>query len=79
MHLVWAASPRSLCQVPPLLTCARHLGCEQATLGCPGHSLRVWPLLIGKVPKFFLMKCSCVHEKPQAWQTQSQMVAVDSL
>lgn len=85
MHLVWAASPRSLCQVPRLLPCARHLGCEQATveaflsLGCPSHSLRVWPLLIGKVPKFFLMECSGVQERPQAWQTQSQMIAVDSL
>ena len=69
MHLVWAASPRSLCQVPPLLPCARHLGYEQATveaplsLGCPGHSLRVWPLLIGKVPKFFLMECVQVYRR----------------
>lgn len=72
MDLVWAAPTCSLCQVPPLVTCkscAGHLGCEQATVeallspGFPGHSLRVRPLLIGKVPKTFLMECAGVQER----------------
>lgn len=73
---------RSLCQAPPLLPCARCTWGVNRPQWKPFFSGMSKSLPEGLAPshtQVFLMECSGVQERPQAWQTQSQMIAVDSL